>query len=229
MNLSRHPYVKYVFIFDLWILKKEIDPIPVFTYMAIDPAFSQAKSADERALVTFAMGRIPTEHGPHPVIFVLDYVFNHMDPDMIIEKTLELHKKYFYREMVIETIGGQKIYEFIVRKRFQKEPFLLNYPLLPNYVDYHDRGKEDRIWTYFKTIIKLGQLYIRPDMEELQEELDDFLNCKHLHLLDALEMGCRYAIPSNEQVNVTDPKSQKANDRRHQEQKEIEKASWRLW
>lgn len=174
------------------------DPVAVYTYHAIDPAFSKAESADERAQVTFAMGKLQERDFEKTCIWVLEYDFDHKDPDTIIERAIDLHKKYFYRQCVVETVGGQKLYEFTAVKSAMKDPFLINYPLAFEFINYQPRSKEDRIYAYFKTIVKLGQLYIRPGMEAIKDELDFFLQCPHLHLLDALEMGCRYAVPCME-------------------------------
>ena len=186
------------------------DPISIFTYHAIDPAFSQAESADERAQVTFGMGYLPLRDGKQQAsIFVLEYDFDHKDPDEVVNRAIDLHRKYYYRELIIETVAGQKIYEYIATKAMLGDPFLINNPLNTSFIDYQARSKEDRIYTYFRTICALGQLYIRPQMPEMQSELDLFLQCSHLHLLDALEMGCRYAIPCGEDIEVMSPKLKK--------------------
>lgn len=191
----------------LWIPECQ-DPIPVFTYCGIDPAFSQAATADERAIVSFAVGMFPDESGiKQPTCWVLEYDFNHMDPDEIIERAVELHKKFFYRSLVVETVGGQKIFEFITNKILKKDKFLNKYPFMPEYINYQPRSKEDRIYTFFKVKVKMGQLYVRPNMYALIDELDLFLQSSHLHLLDALEMGWRFAIPCREDEVRQNPKS----------------------
>ena len=205
----------------LW-LEGHLDPVPVYTYIAIDPAFSKARSADERALVSFAMGMLPTESGLKTCIWVLEYDFNHMDPDMIIDRALDLHKMYFYRELIVETVGGQKIYEYITTKRIHKDPFLIRYPLATQFINYQASSKEDRIYNYFRIITRLGQLYIRPGMSELRAELDEFLECRHLHILDALEMGCRNAVPCREER----PHIRPARPPRERPKPE---RSWLLW
>ena len=200
-----------------------IDPIPVYTYHTIDPAFSQANSADERAQVSFAMGYIPMDTWRKPSIFVLEYDFDFKDPDILIERALELHKKYYYRELIVETVSSQKIYEFIGIKQMMQDPFLINNPLQLRPVPYQGKSKEDRIYHYFKNIIRLGQFYVKPEHHEMQVELDNFLNAPHLHLLDALEMGCRYGMPCGEPVNVVNPKTKKYITA-HQDQLERELA-----
>lgn len=177
-----------------------IAPIPVYTYHAIDPAFSQAESADERAQVTFAVGWMPTAVSRKPFVAVIEYDFDHKDPSEIIERALNLHRKYFYRELYVETVGGQKIYEYLGFKQLQADKFLLNHPLTPVFINYQGRNKLDRIYQMFSNYNKLKQFYIHPDHKEIQEELDLFMNASHLHLLDALEMGMKYAIPCDDEL-----------------------------
>lgn len=184
-----------------------LDPISVYTYHTIDPAFSDAESADERAQVTFAMGYLPESWGKKPSIFVLEYDFDRKDPDVLIDRMLDLHRKYYYRNFMIETVAGQKIYEYLAIKALQKDPFMLKYPVGPIFVPYHSRSKEDRIYVYFKTVVKNKQLYIKTDMLELQQELDYFMQCSHLHLLDALEIGASKATVCNENIVNINKKS----------------------
>lgn len=203
-----------------------LDPIPVNTYHSIDPAYSQADNADERAQITFAMGYLPMGTWRKPCIWELEYDFDYKDPDTIIERALDLHKKYYYSNLVVEANGTQMIYDFMAVKQMAGDPFLLNYPLTLNSITYQHRGKEDRIFHYFKNIIKLGQLFIHPDHPEIQVELDNFLNSPHLHILDAFEMGCRYGIPNNTQINITSPSKRVKYRDIEQEAQEVD---WRLY
>ena len=215
----------------LWI-EGMIDPIILNTYHAIDPAYSQADSADERAQVTFGMGYLPMGDWRKPCIWVLEYDFDFKDPDLLVERALDLHKKYFFRDLIIEANGTQRIYDFLAIKQMQKDPFLINYPLTLNSINYQHSGKEDRIYHYFKNIVRLGQLFIHPDQVEIQIELDNFLNAPHLHILDALEMGGRYSIPANENLNIMNPKSRsykKVHEDKLAKELEAEGKQWQLW
>ena len=67
-------------------------------------------------------------------------------------------------------------------------------------------------------------------MPELQSELDLFLQCSHLHLLDALEMGCRYAIPTEEGIEVMSPNLKKIVQRDDVMENLKERGKdWLLW
>jgi len=211
-------------------LEGYIDPIPIYTYHAIDPAFSQADSADERAQVTLGMGYLPMDTWQKPCIWVLEYDFDFKDPDILIERALDLHKKYYYRELIVEAVGGQKIYDFLAVKEMARDPFLLNNPLSLQLINYQPKNKEDRLYQYFKNIIRLGQLFIRPEQDDMQVELDNFLNAPHLHLLDALEMGGRYAVPCNDDVEILSKESRvRANKDELEIRLEREGKNYLLW
>jgi hypothetical protein len=215
----------------LW-LDGLLDPIPVFTYHAIDPAFSQAESADERAQISFAMGYLPMGDWRKPCIWELEYDFDYKDPDILIERAMDLHKKYYYQGLIVEANGCQRIYDFMAVKALAKDPFMLNHPLTLTPITYQHSGKEDRIYHYFKNIIRLQQLFIHPDHAEIQVELDNFLNAPHLHILDAFEMGGRYAYPSNEDANIQNPKSrtyQRAIEDKLEKELELEGKQYLLW
>ena len=190
-----------------------LDPIVVNTYHAIDPAYSDSSTSDERAQVTFCMGHLPQDWGMKPFIAVLEYDFDFKDPDELIDRALDLHKKYFYSEIIVEANGVQKIHQYIGQKKMMGDKFLINYPTQLRPITYQPHNKENRIYEYFKLIIKLGQLYVRPEQKEIILELDRFMNAPHLHLLDALEMGCRYGIPANDNVKTYNPKSRFARER----------------
>jgi hypothetical protein len=189
-----------------------LEPIPVYTYCAIDPAFGKADNSDPRAILSFAMGQIPVEVVGGELwmmnaMWALEYDYNRMDPDQIIDRFLDLHKKYIYRTMVIETVGGQKIYEFISQRSMQRDMFLVNHPVNVEFVDYHPQSKEDRVYQYFKSMLQLGQVHIRPEHYELEAEFNLFMqNPQGIHLVDAWEMAGRVAVPSVERRNVMSKK-----------------------
>lgn len=180
-----------------------LDPIPVYTYCAIDPAFSEAKSADPRAIVSFAFGYLPVKMGQKVCVWILDYDYNWMDPDEIFQRALDKHREFYYSEVCIETTGPQKIYEYMAEKQAAGDAFLIQHPITIRPIDSHGRrSKEDRIYERFKTMVRLGQLFVKNDMAEIRNELDRFMRPDNgLHILDALEMGLRYAIPCVEDIS----------------------------
>lgn len=185
------------------------DPVRVNTYLAVDPAFSDSETADERALVVFAKGRIlqKTEYGKaywFNCLWVLEYIFNHMQPDDIINSVLELHKKYYFDSVIIEAISGAQIYEPMMFKASVQDTFFSQFPFSPVMVKYQPQNKKDRILTGLQPKCKLGQLLIRDTMIELIDEMDNFEMKKSPHLLDAIETANRYTTECMAQFSHID-------------------------
>jgi len=208
-----------------------VDPIPVYTYLAIDPAFSESKNADERALITYAKGRILVrlenvgEVQALNMTWILEYDYNFMNPTKIIDRALELNKKYFYRSVIIETIGGQAIYTPMTNEKIAGDPFYSMNPFTPTFVNYHRGDKRGRIYTTLQPLMSLGQIAIRPDMEEFINECEMFDSLDSPHLLDAFEFGNRVSQVCTEPLYVAMSKY----DKRRIEREQDAQSNWRNW
>jgi len=207
------------------------EAIPVYTYLSIDPAFSDSKNADERALVTYAKGRIfvRLENVGEVQVFnmtwVLEYDYNFMNPTKIIDRALELNKKYFYRKVIIETIGGQAIYTPMTKEKVMGDEFYSRHPFTPTFVNYHRGDKRGRIYTTLQPLMSLGQIAIRPDMDEFVNECEMFDSLESPHLLDALEFGNRVSEVCTEPLYVAMSKY----DKRRIDKQRAEQNNWRNW
>lgn len=174
------------------------DPIRVNTFLTIDPAFAETKNADERALIVFSKARIwrSVRYGnpiPFNCMWVLEYIYNHMPPHLIIEKTLELHRRYYFDSVIIEAIGGAQMYEPMLDEARMQDSFYANNPFSPVMVKYQPQNKKDRIYSGLQPRMKLSQIFIREEMTELIDECENFETYESPHLLDGLEMGNRYS------------------------------------
>jgi hypothetical protein len=175
------------------------DPIPVNTYVCIDPAYSKADTADPMALVTIALGRYPMrDYAGNPIFvngcWVLDVFYGYSDPSQLIGMALEQHRKYYYRGLIIEANGPQEIFEYIGNRALMQDEFCFNNPIDFVPVKHITGAKEDRIYEEMQPRISLGQFFIRPDHDDLQRECDLFvMNPRGVHILDAIAMGLKYA------------------------------------
>lgn len=200
------------------------EPIPVFTYMNVDPAFSKADNADPRALVTTAVGLfpVPDEYGKvthYPGIFVIDYYYGNCDPDEIVNKVLQYHIKYKYRRVIIEAVGGQLIYDSLMTKAMMKDPNWFKNPFQFTPVPYQPMSKHDRILADIQPKCKIGTFFIRPHHYELQQELKLFTrNKKGIHILDAIQLGSRYYDVCRQELLTHD----RVKDRNYVEDERIE-------
>lgn len=197
------------------------DPIPVFTYLGVDPAFAQTKSADERALITFAKGRVMVYGQWVNRTWVLEYDYNFIDPSKLIDRVLELHKKFYYRRVCLEINGGQLIYKYMMEDRMRTDLFWQSHPFdvafIRNSID-----KGDRVWATLGPKVKTGQVYIRGNMSDLIYEMDRF-DTNQLHLCDAFEMADRDAEVCIHDIDTRD-KSSKYWKR---QQEEDERFAWK--
>lgn len=207
------------------------DLIPVYTYLAIDPAFAQGKNADERVIMAFAKGRIikRLENTGEPVSFnctwVLEYLYNHMAPNKIIDVALEWHKKYYFTGVIIEAIGGAQIYKPMMEEKIAGDLFYSRYPFSPVFVTYQEANKKGRIYANLQPRMALGQIFIRPDMQEFQNECTLFQSIASPHLTDTLDFGSRYSSESTEAVHYAVSRYEK---KAHQERL-AEINNWRNW
>lgn len=173
------------------------DPIPVYTFLYVDPAFADGDNADERVLMTVARGRIfiRIENIGEPIAFnmtwILEYDYNFMSPTKIIDRSLELHKKYFFSSVIIEAIGGAQIYQPMMNEKVVGDGFFSKYPFTPIFVKYQPADKKGRIYTGLNPRLSLGQIAIRPEMKEIETEGKLFNSLKSPHLSDTLETGER--------------------------------------
>lgn len=205
--------------------------IPVYTYLAIDPAFAQGKNADERALLVFAKGRVfrrvdnTGELIAQNCIWLLEYLYNFLTPTKIIDVALEWHKKYYFNSVIIEAIGAQQIYEPMMREKVVGDGFYSRYPFSPIFVKYQEADKKGRIYTSLQPLFSMGQIFIRSNMQELQNEMLLYDSIKSPHLLDCLQMGNQYSNTCIEPVHHT---VSKYDYKKIEAQREIDN-NWRGW
>ena len=180
------------------------DPIRINTYLAIDPAYADDENSDERALIVFAKGRIlkATNFGkPYyfNCLWVLEYLYNHMPPDEIIDKSLDFHRQYYFNAVITETISGGMILNHLQEKAIIQDEFYSRFPFQCIPVTSQKRNKKERIIDALQPRMKLGQIFLRNDMFELKDECENFEMFKSPHLLDALETGNRFSFENTEQ------------------------------
>jgi len=187
------------------------EPIPVYTYLDVDPAFSKANNSDARALVTKAVGRFPVTDESGNITFfngtfIVEYYYGHCDPGEIIDMALKFHVKYRYRRVVVEAVGGQLIYDSLMHKAMVKDPEWFKHPFQFTPVTYQPMAKFDRILADIQPRCKAGLFFIQPHMHEIEDELKLFTrNKRGVHILDAIEMGNKYVDICNEELRTYDP------------------------
>ena len=139
-----------------------------------------------------------------PVCWILENTYDYSDPALLIDRGLELHRKYYFKGLMVEANGPQEIYAYLGIRAMKCDIFLLKHPV--NFVPVKKvyGNKFDRIYEILQPKCRLGQLLIRPSHNELERELKLFIrNPKGIHLLDAIAMGLRYSDVCVERVRVS--------------------------
>lgn len=190
-------FKRYLDVQNVLIDESFPEAVPVYTYLAVDPAFSDGDNADERALIVFAKGRIfkRIDNIGEPIAFnalwILECIYNFMNPAKIIELCLELHKKYYFNSVIIEAIGGAQIFEPLMQEQLVGDQFFAKHPFTPVFVKYQPANKKGRIFSGLQPLLSLGQIYIRPTMTEIENEGRIFDSLESPHLSDCIEFGNR--------------------------------------
>ncbi|MCK5018994.1 MAG: hypothetical protein KAS32_18180 [Candidatus Peribacteraceae bacterium] len=199
------------------VLPDQAHPVPVNIFLAIDPAFGlDEKKHDPRGFVIFAKGvvlyRNQFSGKPYPVskIWVLEEIKNWMAPDLVLDKAIEIHKKYYLEGIIIEAISGQQIYEPFMNKLAAQDQFYSQNPAHLIYIKYQKANKKKRIYNSLQNRCKLGQLDIHESIKEIKYEMDNFHITENPNLLDALEFG-----NANSYDCIADPRDVVYEERRH--------------
>jgi hypothetical protein len=181
-------------------------PLHCNVIAAIDPAFGEALSTDERARVLMAKAMFPINATTYvPGIFILKYWYDHCDPSDIPGWIVEQHENLYLDDMVIEANGGQRIMQWLCNKEFKDNPVYKRNPFRPHYITYVSESKGDRIWNCIGLMCKYGQFFVRREHVELIDELDNFgykIRRKQIHLLDAAQMGDAHVIAPEIETRV---------------------------
>jgi phage terminase large subunit-like protein len=155
--------------------------------IAIDPASSERKTADDHAIV--ALGFYGNE------VFVLDYKLSKATmPDKAIEDLFTLILLYRPIKIVIESISYQRVLKWMVEQEMQKKRIFVTVDAVQD-----RRSKASRITQALVGLTNFRHLHIRPSMSELINQMDDYdpeVKDQPDDLLDAIAMGITSLNPA---------------------------------
>lgn len=166
-------------------LKFENKLIDISPILAIDPAISQKKNADNTVI---AVGGVDYERN----FYILDFRCGKMLPNVLIENTYELLDKYKLNAAVIEVVAFQQSLLYSFRQRFHEfRPISL--------IEYTPKGeKEARIQTNLQPLFYNGLVwmpYWAKTHKEFQEEVNYFPST-HDDILDCMNIIYEKSIPA---------------------------------
>jgi predicted phage terminase large subunit-like protein len=158
-----------------WFKYYETLPIVKNTFIFIDPALSEADTADSTGIVvchTDADKRWFVEHAARYRI----------SPTKLIEFLFELNRRYKPNCIGIETVAFQKVLLYFLGEEMRRRNELLpvtgiKYPT--------DRSKQQRVLSLVPRF-EWGHIYINQGLTDLELELLQFPRASHDDLIDAL-------------------------------------------
>lgn len=160
------------------------------TYVAVDPAISEAATSDYSAIVVVS---IDEENN----LYIRDIDRGHWKPSELINKIFYYDKLYEPRDVIIETVAFQKSLQYALKDEMKKRGYFIP---LKEVNPGPTRGKELRIQALEpryrnKTVFHPKASY-RPLIPHLEDELLRFPRGKHDDLIDALAYTLETIRPS---------------------------------
>jgi len=197
----------------------DMEPIVVNTFLGIDPEID-AEDWGPRAVITSCKGYFPTGENRDvlmPCTFALNYLFRPLDPSDIIDAVEELHEKYYYSKVAIESNTWQRVFHKDFNFYMATNEFYRDHPFQFIPVPVSTRKSKIQRILRFQNMGKRGMLFINADLRALMDDFDNLGAMIHsgLHLADAFEMGDRYAEPPAERIRAFPNEDVHVNMRLH--------------
>jgi hypothetical protein len=148
--------------------------------LAIDPASSEAKDADDQVLgaVGFSGGNI----------FVLEYSAEKGEmPDVLAQKFFEYIRTYHPRKGAVETTSYQKVLRWYLEKQMRDRRIFLMMESIDD-----KRKKSDRILQAVQEPAAHGRLYVHSSHEKFIQQFVEYSPLVDMHddVLDMLAIAC---------------------------------------
>jgi len=171
-----------------WLMFWDILPDDAIYYMAIDPASSDAKTADFQALVVVGVrGRD---------VFLADYTNTRGEmPDELAQSFVRMWLHYRPVRVIVETTSYQRVLKWYletVKKKHGIPAYITEYPPKVrgrNGTGRDRRKKGDRIRQALLERAANRQLWVNRSHTEFIEQFSDYPDVSHDDLLDAFAMA----------------------------------------
>lgn len=157
----------------------ELLPEKMTTVLAIDPASSDSKSADDNVVAVLGFYRDD--------VYILDYVAaTGQTPEMVSKTVFEFIRMYRPLGVVVESVGYQRVLAWYLEKSMREQRIYL-----PVYQIQDKRGKADRIVQALGGISAYGKLWCKPSHTKFIEQFTEYSPTYggHDDVLDAVAMG----------------------------------------
>lgn len=161
-----------------WIqyyLPGDVDYTKLNRYMAIDPAISDSKDSDYSAIVVVGVDK-------NNNLYVLDYLRERLTPNDLIEAIFRMRKHWTPIKTGIEVFAFQKALQYEIRDRMRKKG---EFFVLEAFTTDTRTGKTTRI-KGLQPRFENKTVYLKRDMDEMEDELLRFPLSNRDDLIDAL-------------------------------------------
>ena len=160
--------------------------------LAIDPASSAAKTADDQVLIAVkVVGKD---------VYVLDYTdAKGENPEQLTFNFFRFIREYQPRVAKVETVAYQKTLKWYLEKRMREMRIWLHLEPVDD-----KRKKSDRIIQNLGELAAHGHLYVKPSQVKLIQQFSDYAPDVEMHddVLDALAMAIQGAIGSGNYIDA---------------------------
>jgi phage terminase large subunit-like protein len=168
-------------------------------YLLIDPAVSEKRDADNRAVIVVAVNEAMDW-------FVLEYVrgnfplVDNSGRKNLISEIFRLYYDHKPEFVGVEESGFQKALSFLIKQEMlSRDTYFRITPMLP-------RGKATKAMRIesLAAPFAAGRVYIKQGMHELEDELLGYPMARYKDLIDALSYLVQYAVPPSEPLVFDD-------------------------
>lgn len=161
-------------------------PDGLFLGMAVDLAISEARTADETAIVVMGMGKDWT-------LYVMDYLKGHWRPSEVIERIFEMQSRWKPHTVGMETNGFQKTLKLACEEAMRSRK---NYFSIEEIRTGPERSKVERIKT-LEPFYRSGSVYHAAWMKgkDMEVQLQTFPKGKHDDIIDSASMVLPFLCP----------------------------------
>lgn len=164
-----------------WLQFYRTLPENLVVYIGIDPASSEAKTADQQVIsvIGFAEGKV----------YLLEYIAARgRNPEETASDFFRLVLKWRPLAAAVESIAYQRVLAWYLRKEMHKHNIFV--PI----VEVQDkRKKRDRIRQGFAGLASQGRFFVREEHTEFIQQFVDYPNVKHDDILDGTEIAMQAA------------------------------------
>jgi len=154
-------------------------------FLTIDPAISEAATADYTAMVVCGVD-------DKNRIFVIDYSNKRIQGKAFWDELFRLYQKYGPRRVGIEDTAFQKYLSINMKEEMRRRGVFFTFDELKA-----DSNKEGRIMT-LQPRYEAGVLFIKKGMEDLRYQLTNFPRTTHDDIIDALAYQLQLIFPKRE-------------------------------